>query len=106
MALISMVVTSIVPWPPYRFPDDQLLELVNIAAAFENDSEGAASGVVWVQIVEPQELAKVQPEGGYIHDGQSSSPNDRRRKRGCSPGRPKKIQDRFLTHQPRNDERA
>ena len=63
MALISMVVTSVVPWPPYRFSDDQVLELVNITAAFENDSEGAASGMVWVQIVEPQELAKVQPEG-------------------------------------------
>jgi hypothetical protein len=36
MALISMVVTSIVPWPPYRFSDDQGLELVNITAAFEN----------------------------------------------------------------------
>jgi hypothetical protein len=36
MALISMVVTSIVPWPPYRFSGDQVLELVNITAAFEN----------------------------------------------------------------------
>jgi hypothetical protein len=36
MALISMVVTSIVPWPPYRFSGDQVLELVNNTAAFEN----------------------------------------------------------------------
>ena len=68
MALISMVVASIVPWPPYRFSDDQVLELVNIIAAFENDAEGAASGMVWIQIVEPQEFAMVQPEGGYMMD--------------------------------------
>lgn len=38
-----MVVTSIDPWPPYRFSDDQVLELVTMTAIFENDSESAAS---------------------------------------------------------------
>jgi hypothetical protein len=68
MALISMVVISIVPWRRYRFSDDRVLELVDITAAFENDSEGSASGMVWAQIVEPQQMAKGQPPGGYPRD--------------------------------------
>ena len=63
-----MVVTSIDPWPPHRFSDDQVLELVTITAVFESDSEGAAAGKVWVQIVEPQELAKDQAPSGYVID--------------------------------------
>ena len=60
---------------------------------------------VWVQLVGPQELAKDQPEGGYMMDNRPVRMTVAK-KRGWSPGRPNKIQDRFLTHQPRNDERT
>jgi hypothetical protein len=68
MTEISMVVTSIDSWPPLRFSDDQVLELVTITAVFENGSEGAAAGKAWVQIVESQELAKDQAPSGYLID--------------------------------------
>jgi hypothetical protein len=68
MTEISMVVISIDLWPPHRVSDEEVLELVTITAVFENDSEGAAGDNVWVQIVEPQELAKDQPSGGYLID--------------------------------------
>ena len=63
-----MVVTSIDPLAPYKISDDLMLELVNVTATVEDDSEGAAEGTWWVQIVEPHELVKHQPPGGYILD--------------------------------------
>jgi hypothetical protein len=33
-------VTSIGPWPPFRLSDDQVVELVDVTAAVENDPEG------------------------------------------------------------------
>ena len=41
---------------------------MSVTASVEDDSEGASVGTWWVQIVEPQELAKDQPSGGYLID--------------------------------------
>ena len=68
MAEISMVVTSIDPLAPYKVSDDLILQLVNVTATVADDPEDAAMGMHWVQIVEPHELAKHQPPGGYILD--------------------------------------
>jgi hypothetical protein len=68
MAEISMVVTSIDPLAAYKVSDDHILELVNVAASVEDDSEGASVGAWWVQIVEPHKLVKHQPHGGYMLD--------------------------------------
>jgi hypothetical protein len=68
MAEISMVVTSIDPLAPYKVSDDLMLELVNVTATVEDDSEGASVGTWWIQIVEPHELVKRQPPGGYVLD--------------------------------------
>ena len=68
MAEISMVVTSIDPLAPYKVSDDLMLELVNVTATVEDDSEGASVGTWWIQIVEPHELVKPQPPGGYVLD--------------------------------------
>jgi hypothetical protein len=68
MAEISMVVTSIDPLPAYKVYDDLILELMSVTASVEDDSEGASVGTWWVQIVEPHELAKHQPLGGYMLD--------------------------------------
>jgi len=68
MAEISMVVTSIDPLPAYKVYDDLILELISVTASVEDDSEGASVGTWWVQIVEPHELAKHQPLGGYMLD--------------------------------------
>ena len=68
MAEIVTLVTSIDPLAPYKFSDDLMLELVNVTAAVENDLEGAAVGACWVEIIEPHNLAKHQPCGGYMLD--------------------------------------
>jgi hypothetical protein len=68
MAEISMVVTSIDPLAPYKVSDDLMLELVNVTATVEDDSEGASVGTWWIQIVEPHELVKRHPPGGYVLD--------------------------------------
>jgi hypothetical protein len=68
MAEISMVVTSIDPLAPYKASDDLILELVNVTATVEDDSEGASVGTWWIQIVEPHELVKRQTPGGYVLD--------------------------------------
>ena len=65
---ISMVVTSIHSLAPYKVSADLMLELINITATVEDDSEGASVGTWWVQIVEPLELVKHQPPGGYMLD--------------------------------------
>ena len=68
MAKLITVVTSVDTLPAYKASDDLILELVNVTATVEDDSEGAAVGTWWVQIVEPHELAKHQPPGGYLLD--------------------------------------
>ena len=52
----------------YKVSDDLMLELVNVTATVEDDSEGASVGTWWIQIVEPHELVKRQPPGGYVLD--------------------------------------
>jgi hypothetical protein len=66
MAEISMLVTSIDPLAAYRVSDDLIVELVNVTATVEDDSEGASVGTWWVQIIEPHKLVKHQPHGGYM----------------------------------------
>ena len=68
MAELITIVTSIDPLAPYKVSDDLMLELVNVTATVEDDSEGASVGTWWVQIVEPHELVKHQPPGGYMLD--------------------------------------
>ena len=63
-----MLVTSIDPLAAYKVSDDLIVELVNVTATVEDDSEGASVGTWWVQIVEPLELVKHQPPGGYMLD--------------------------------------
>jgi hypothetical protein len=43
-----------------------MLDLVNVTAIVRNDPEGAAAGTCRVEIVEPLNLAKHQPRGGYM----------------------------------------
>ena len=45
-----------------------MLELVNVTATVEDDSEGASVGTWWIQIVEPHKLVKRQPPEGYVLD--------------------------------------
>jgi hypothetical protein len=68
MAEVFLLVTSVDPLAPYKVSDDLMLELVNIVATVENDPGGAAAGTCAVEIVEPLNLAKHQPRGGYILD--------------------------------------
>jgi len=90
-----MLVSSIDPLAAYKVSDDLILELMSVTASVEDDSEGASVGTWWVQIVEPHELAKHQPHGGYAQ--QPPSPNDLCQKRGNQPWRPNKIQDSSIT---------
>ena len=68
MAQIVMVVTSIDTLAAYKVSDDLILELVGVTATVDDDSEGASVGSWWVQVVEPHELVKHQPHGGYMLD--------------------------------------
>jgi hypothetical protein len=68
MAELITIVTSIDPLAPYKVSDDLMLELVNVTATVEDDSEGASVGTWWVQIVERHELVKHHPPGGYMLD--------------------------------------
>ena len=68
MAEISMLVTSIDPLAAYKVSDDLIVELVNVTATVEDDSEGASVGTWWVQIIEPHKLVKHQSHGGYMLD--------------------------------------
>lgn len=68
MAQIVMVVTSIDTLAAYKVSDDLILELVGVTATVDDDSEGASVGTWWVQVVEPHELVKHQPPGGYMLD--------------------------------------
>jgi hypothetical protein len=68
MAVIITLVTSIDPLAPYKASDDLVLELVNITATVEDDPEDAAAGSCRVTIIEPHNLIKNQPHGGYVLD--------------------------------------
>jgi hypothetical protein len=68
MAEISMLVTSIDRLAAYKVSDDLIVELVDVTATVEDDSEGASVGTWWVQIIEPCKLVKHQPHGGYMLD--------------------------------------
>jgi hypothetical protein len=68
MAEISMLVTSIDPLAAYKVCEDLIVELVDVTATVEDDSEGASVGAWWIQIIEPHKLVKHQPHGGYMLD--------------------------------------
>ena len=68
MAEISMLVTSIDRLAAYKVSDDLVVELVDVTATVEDDSEGASVGTWWIQIIEPHKLVKRQPHGGYMLD--------------------------------------
>jgi hypothetical protein len=65
MAEIIALVTSIDSLAPYKASDDLMLELVNVTALVKNDPEDAAAGACRVEVVEPLNLIKSQPRGGY-----------------------------------------
>jgi hypothetical protein len=64
MAEISMLVTSIDPLAAYKVSDDLIVELVNVTATVEDDSEGASVGTWWVQIIEPHKLVNTNRTEG------------------------------------------
>jgi hypothetical protein len=66
MAEILMLITSIDPLAAYKVCDDLIVELVDVTATVEDDSEGASVGTWWIQIIEPHKLVKHQPHGGYM----------------------------------------
>ena len=68
MAEIVTLVTSIDPLAPYKVSDDLMLELVNVTATVEDDPEGAVADSCRVEIIEPHNLIKNQPRGGYMLD--------------------------------------
>ena len=68
VAEIIMLVNSIDPLAPYKVSDDLILELVNVTALIKLDPEGAAAAACWIEIIEPHNLAKHQPRGGYPLD--------------------------------------
>jgi hypothetical protein len=68
MAELITIVTSIDPLAAYKVSDDLILELVSVTVTVDDDSEGASVGAWWVQLVEPHELVKHQPPGGYMLD--------------------------------------
>jgi hypothetical protein len=68
MAEISMLVTSIDVLAAYKVCDDLIVDLVDVTATVEDDSEGASVGTWWIQIIEPHKLVAHQPHGGYMLD--------------------------------------
>jgi hypothetical protein len=67
MAEITAVVTSIEELAAYKLSDDLVLELVNVTATVEHDAE-RAMGSARVEVIEPLNLIKHQPSGGYLLD--------------------------------------
>jgi hypothetical protein len=63
-----MLVNSIDPLAPYKVSDDLILELVNVNALIKIDPEGAAADAIWIEVIEPHNLAVHQPPGGYLLD--------------------------------------
>jgi hypothetical protein len=66
MAEITAVITSIDELAAYKLSDDLLLELVSVTVG--EDPERAAGNPSRVEAVEPLELIKHQPPGGYFLD--------------------------------------
>ena len=66
MAEIIALAISIDPLAPFKVSDDLVLEFVNVTALVRNDPENAAADSFKVQIIEPHNLIKNQPPGGYI----------------------------------------
>ena len=81
MAEISMLVTSIDPLAAYKVSDDLILELVDVTATVEDDSEGASVGTWWVQIIEASQIGQT-PTARRVYARQPPSPNDLCQKRG------------------------
>jgi hypothetical protein len=67
MAEITTIVTSIDTLAAYKVSDDLMLELVSVTATVENDPR-RATDTQRVEVVEPLELVKHQPSGGYMLD--------------------------------------
>jgi hypothetical protein len=63
-----MVVNSIDPLAPYKVSDDLILEVVSVTAMIKLDPDGAAAAACWIELIEPHNLAKHQPRGGYLLD--------------------------------------
>jgi hypothetical protein len=68
MEEVIALVTSVDPLAPYKVSADLILELVNVTATLENDSEGGPGSTCWVKVVEPHKLIKRQPDAEYILD--------------------------------------
>ena len=68
MEEVIALVTSVDPLAPYKVSADPILELVNVTATIEDDSEGAGESTCWVEVVEPYRLVKHQPDAGYMLD--------------------------------------
>jgi propanediol utilization protein len=66
MAENIALVISIDPLAPFKVSDDLVLEFVNVTTLVRNDPENAAFGTCRVEIIEPHNLIKNQPPGGYI----------------------------------------
>lgn len=68
MAEITAIVTSIDELAAYKLSDDLLLELLSVTATAEHDPQPAARTPTRVEVIEPVELIKHQPPGGYFLD--------------------------------------
>ena len=66
MAEIIALVISVDPLAPFKVSDDLVLEFVNVTALVTNDPENAGADTCRVEIIEPHNLIKNQPPGGYI----------------------------------------
>ena len=66
MAEIIALVISVDPLAPFKVSDDLVLEFVNVTALVTNDPENAGVDTCRVEIIEPHNLIKNQPPGGYI----------------------------------------
>jgi hypothetical protein len=96
MAEIYMLVTSIDPLAAYKVSDDLIVELVNVTATVEDDSEGCFSGHVVGSDYRTSQIGQT-PTARRVYARQPPSPNDLCQKRGSQPWRPNKIQDRSIT---------
>jgi hypothetical protein len=68
MEEVIALVTSVDSLAPYKVSADLILELVNVTATVENDSEAEVGSTCWVKVVEPHKLIKHQPDAGYMLD--------------------------------------
>jgi hypothetical protein len=66
MAEIIALVISIETLAPFKASDDLVLEFVNVTALVRDDPENAGADSCRVEIIEPHNLIRNQPPGGYI----------------------------------------